>query len=122
MPYWTKPSVRLRELCQKEVACRMRVVEKSTGAQAQIFAESCIHVLQKAAACQRELFAAWLKGTGGSPIKQKAAFVSLQVQPFLHFQLSSFFCITCFDRHMDSCMSWLALGFTTLFTFHFRAL
>ena len=123
MPYWTKPSVRLRELCQKEVACRMRVVEKSTVHRHKEFLQKAAYMfLQKAATCQREFLAAWLKGTGESPIKQKAAFVSLQVQPFLHFQLSSFFCITCFDRHMDSCMSWLALGFTTLFTFHFRAL
>ena len=85
MPHWTKPSVRLRELCQKEVACRMSVVEKSTSAQAQrISAESCIQHTCFAESCNmsKRVFAAWLKGTGESPIKQKAAFVSLQDQPF----------------------------------------
>jgi hypothetical protein len=99
----------------------MRVVEKSTGAQAQIFAESCIHVLQKAAACQRELFAAWLKGTGESPIKQKAAFVSLQVQLFA-FSAQFIFLLHMFTSAQDFMHVMACFGVLQHFHLYFRAL
>ena len=100
----------------------MRVVEKSTVHRHKEFLQKAAYMfLQKAATCQREFLAAWLKGTGESPIKQKAAFVSLQVQLFA-FSAQFIFLLHMFTSAQDFMHVMACFGVSQHFHLYFRAL